>query len=68
MGCVVCMDDSDDLVERLLVLAGGLMEDASAVAVLCEDRPLDQRVAVVRQAALDVGALVQAMGVIQRGG
>lgn len=62
------MEDTDDLVERLLVLAGGLMEDASAVAVLREDRSLDQRVAAVRQAAQDVVALVQTMAVIQRGG
>lgn len=62
------MDDSDDLVERLLAIAGGLMEDASAAGVLCEDRSPDQRMAVVRQAAQVVVALVEAMAVIQRGG
>ena len=61
------MDDTDDLVERLLMLAGGLMEDASALAVLREDQSLDQRVAIVRRAAQNVVSLVQAMAVIQRG-
>ncbi|OYW22631.1 hypothetical protein [Sphingomonas sp. 32-62-10] len=60
------MDDTDDLVERLLVLAGGLMEDASTVAVLRESGSVDQRLAVVQQAARDVGALVEAIAVIRR--
>lgn len=60
------MDDSDDLVERLLVLAGGLMEDASAAAVLREGGSVDQRLAVVRQAARDVIALFEATTVIRR--
>lgn len=60
------MDDADDLVERLLVVAGGLMEDASAVAVLLDGGSVDQRVAVVRQAARDVIALIEAMTVIRR--
>ncbi|MFM9829755.1 MAG: hypothetical protein ACKVOB_13600 [Sphingomonas sp.] len=61
------MDDTDVLVERLLVLAGGLMEDASAAAVLGEGVSVEQREAIVRQAHRDVGALLEAMSVIRRG-
>ncbi len=62
------MDDTNDLVERLLVLAGGLMEDASSAAVLRDSGSVGQRIAVARQAARDVGTLLEAVDVIQRAG
>ena len=61
------MDDAQDLIDRLLTLAGIIMEDASAVALVIEnggDRTA--RIAATAQAAGDVSALTMAAEVALR--
>ena len=61
------MDNAQDLIDRLLTLAGMIMEDASAVALVIEnggDRTAT--IAATGQAAKDVSALVMAAEVALR--
>lgn len=61
------MDDAQDLIDRLLTLAGMIMEDASAIALVIEnggDRTA--RIGTTAQAAKDVSALTMAAEVTLR--
>jgi hypothetical protein len=49
-----------DLVNRLLALAGSIMEDASAVALIDEGASLDERIAPTQEAGRAVQALADA--------
>jgi hypothetical protein len=61
------MDDCEELVSRLLTLAGAIMEDASAIAIIGEGNlPLAERAAVVSSAAADAGLLAQAAAIALR--
>ncbi len=61
------MDETEDAVERLCVLIGMIMEDASVVALLpAVDSQPDERLAVLEQASRDIVALAQAGSVIAR--
>ena len=56
-----------DLAKQLLTLAGAIMEDASAVAIIGDkDQALSRRIKVVQEAADAVGKLVDAAEVALR--
>ena len=64
---VADMDDAQVLIDRLLTLAGIIMEDSSTVALIIEnggDRTA--RIAATAQAAKDVSALTMAVEVALR--
>ena len=60
------MDQTDDLVEHLLAVAGAAMEDASAAALCRRTGIALDRLHTVRVAAEDALKLVAAVEVIQR--
>jgi len=61
------MDDCEELASRLLTLAGAIMEDASAVAIIGEGgTPLAERAAVVSAAAADADLLAHAAAIALR--
>jgi len=61
------MDDHEELASRLLTLAGAIMEDASAVAIIGEGGiPLAERAAAVSGAAADAGLLAHAAQIALR--
>jgi hypothetical protein len=63
----VDMRDHDELATRLLTLAGSIMEDASAVAIIAAgDRTLDDRASAVAGAAADARLLAEAAAVALR--
>ncbi len=41
------MDEAEDLIERLLAMAGALHEDASAVALVIGERSASERISAV---------------------
>lgn len=61
------MNDYDELASRLLTLAGVIMEDASAVAIIGEGGiPLAERAAAVSGAAADAELLAHAAAIALR--
>ena len=60
------MDERDDLIEQLLVIAAGIMEDASAALVLRDERSVVDRVELAQLAAHDLTAIAGALAVLQR--
>jgi len=58
------MDDHEELASRLLTLAGAVMEDASAVAIIDEGGiSLAERAATVSGAAADAELLARAAAI-----
>jgi hypothetical protein len=58
------MEDHEELALRLLTVAGAIMEDASAVAIIGEGGiPLAERAAAVSSAAADAELLARAAAV-----
>lgn len=62
------MDDSRDLIDRLCTLAGMIMEDASADAVVLDARAeeLQSRIEGIRSSATDAASLTEAAIVVAR--
>jgi hypothetical protein len=61
------MDDHEELASRLLTLAGAIMKDVSAVAIIGEGSiPFDERAAAVSSAAADAGLLARAAAIALR--
>lgn len=60
------MDQTDDLVEHLLAVAGAVMEDASAAALCRRTGIVRERLQMVRAATEDASKLIAAVEVIQR--
>lgn len=61
------MDDDANLIARLLTLAGTIMEDASTVAIVNDGtRSIEQRVAEIAVAAMDIESLARAVELIRR--
>jgi Mg-chelatase subunit ChlI len=56
--------EDEELVERLLARIGTILEDASAIALLKEDRPVTARVAAVARAVSDADKLCDAAAAI----
>jgi len=61
------MDERVDLIEQLLVIAAGIMEDTSAALVLRDKRHIAERVLLAQHAARDIGAIGDALAVLHRG-
>ncbi len=66
MGLAVGMDESADLVMALLGVAGGMLEDAAALAPLSEDDDLVRRIHVIESSIENAGHVVKAAKVIVR--
>jgi hypothetical protein len=63
------MNDHEELALRLLTLAGAIMEDASAIAIIGEsDIPLDERAVAASRAAADAEVLARAGAIALRRG
>lgn len=59
-------DATRDLIEQLLVAAAGIMEDASAAILAVDGQPISMRVALLRQAGVDLTSLGEAGRVLVR--
>lgn len=62
------MDDAEDLIERLLALAGMWLEDASAIALVAGDMTYSERLTTLGAATSDVQTVVAAAEVVYRTG
>jgi hypothetical protein len=61
------MDDCEELASRLLTLAGAIMEDASAVAIIGDGgMALSERAVAVSSAAADAEILAHAAAIALR--
>ena len=61
------MDDAQDLIDRLLTMAGINIEDASAIAQVIENGGVrTAKIAATAQAAKDVSAPMKAVDIISR--
>jgi hypothetical protein len=60
------MDDADDLIERLLAMAGALLEDASVVALIAGERSTAERVSELVRISGHLQALLGAAAAIQQ--
>ena len=60
------MDETQDLNERLLAMAGALLEDASAVALIAGERSREERVDALMCVTGDVQSLIAAAAGLER--
>lgn len=54
------MDETEDLIERLLVMAGAMLEDASAVALIASERSRSERLDELMRVNSNVQSLIAA--------
>ncbi len=63
------MDDARDLIDRLCTIAGMIMEDVSAMAVVIDEAILrGEKIRIIRTASQDIDVLAEAASVISRRG
>jgi hypothetical protein len=62
------MRDAEDIVRQLLTMVGSLFEDASAVAIMPEDRPASACVEELARISADATTLLAAVVVVRRYG
>lgn len=61
------MHDKNDLINRLLTIAGMIMEDEAAVALIDDPtKSCEQRISSIQAGALDIAAIAAAAKVIAR--
>ena len=63
---LVLVVETDDLAERLLTLAGTIMEDVAPRAIIIGD--IDERISAVRAAGRDIAVLAEAARIVSERG